>query len=61
MSDLLSSEYRIRAMRPDEHSLLEDFLYEAIFVPPDFEGEVPRSIIHDDPMCRAAFVLEPHY
>lgn len=48
-------------MRPDEHSLLEDFLYEAIFVPPDFEGEIPRSIIHDDPMCRAAFVLEPHY
>lgn len=55
MNDLLSSEYKIRAMRPDEHSLLEDFLYEAIFVPPDFKVEIPRSIIYDDPMCRAAF------
>lgn len=55
MSGLLSSEYEIKAMRLDEHSLLEDFLYEAIFVSPDFKGEVPRSIIYDDPMCRAAF------
>ena len=55
MSDLLSSEYEIRAMRLDEHPLLEDFLYEAIFVPVDFEGEVPRTILFDDPMCRAAF------
>lgn len=42
-------------MKPSEHPLLEDFLYEAIFVPPDFDGEIPRSIIHDDPLCRAAF------
>ena len=42
-------------MRSDEYPLLEDFLYEAIFVPPDFSGTVPRSIIYDDPMCRAAF------
>ena len=42
-------------MRPDEYPLLEDFLYEAIFVSPDYEGTVPRAIIYDDPMCRAAF------
>ena len=48
-------DYVIRAMRPAENPLLEDFLYEAIFVPEGFEGEVPRSIVHDDPKCRAAF------
>ena len=34
----------IRAMRPEERALMEDFLYEAIFVP---EGEAPpeRSIL----------------
>lgn len=42
-------------MRADEWPLLEDFLYEAIFVPEGFEGEVPRSLIYDDPKCRAAF------
>lgn len=47
-------EHEIRQIRPDEYPLLEDFLYEAIFVPPDYEGEVPRSIIHDDPLCAAA-------
>ena len=36
--------YQIRTIRPEEYGLLEDFLYEAIFVP---EGENPpdRSII----------------
>ena len=36
--------YRIRTIRPEEYSLLEDFLYEAIFIP---EGENPpdRNII----------------
>ena len=42
-------------MRPEEYPLLEDFLYEAIFVPSDYKGAVPRSIIYDDPLCRAAF------
>lgn len=42
-------------MLPSEYGLLEDFLYEAIYVPEGFEGEVPRSIIYDDPKCRAAF------
>ena len=48
-------DYVIRDIRQDERPLLEDFLYEAIFVPEGFDGEVPRSIIHEDPKCRAAF------
>ena len=51
----MNPDHKIRFMRPDEYPILEDFLYEAIFVPPDYEGTVPRSIIYDDPMCRAAF------
>ena len=37
-------DWIIRAMRPEEYPLLEEFLYQAIFVP---EGEVPpeRSIV----------------
>ena len=45
----------MRHIRQDEWPLLEDFLYEAIYVPEGFEGEVPRSVIYDDPKCRAAF------
>ena len=37
-------EYTIRPMREDEHPLLEDFLYEAIFIPNGTEPP-PRSII----------------
>ncbi|MBQ9317684.1 MAG: GNAT family N-acetyltransferase [Atopobiaceae bacterium] len=48
-------EYEVRDIRQDEWPLLEDFLYGAIYVPEGFEGEVPRSVIHDDPKCRAAF------
>ena len=48
-------DYEIRCMEPNEWPLLEDFLYEAIFVPEGFGGEVPRSVIYDDPKCRAAF------
>lgn len=55
MSESLLPEYEIRDLRSDEYPLLKDFLYEAIFVPADFEGEVPRSIIFDDPMCKASF------
>ena len=32
-------EYEIRPMASEEHPLLEDFLYEAIFIPEGFEGE----------------------
>ena len=48
-------EYEVSPISEDERPLLEDFLYEAIYVPEDFEGEVPRSVIYDDPKCRAAF------
>lgn len=48
-------EYQIRHMTPEEFPMLEDFLYEAIFVPTGFEGEIPRSVVFDDPKCRAAF------
>lgn len=48
-------DYTIRRMRTNEYALLEDFLYGAIYVPEGFEGEVPRSVIYDDPKCRAAF------
>ena len=43
-------------MRECEHPLLEDFLYEAIYVPEGFEGDVPRSIVTSDPKCRAAYL-----
>lgn len=48
-------DYEVRHIRQDEWPLLEGFLYEAIFVPEGFEGEVPRSVIRDDPKCRAAY------
>lgn len=47
-------EHEMRQMRADEYPLLEDFLHRAIFVPPDYKGEIPRSIIYDDPLCAAA-------
>ncbi len=46
--------YIIREMRKDEIPLLEDFLYEAIFIPDWYTEEVPRSIIYDDPMLYGA-------
>lgn len=48
-------DYVVRQIKQDEWPLLEDFLYEAIYVPEGFEGEVPRSVIYDDPKCLAAF------
>ena len=48
-------DFTVRIMAPDERPLLERFLYEAVHVPDDFVGEVPHSIIYDDPKCRAAF------
>ena len=48
-------EFVVRHIKRDEWPLLEDFLYEAIYVPEGFEGEVPRSVIYDDPKCRVAF------
>ncbi len=48
-------DYIIRNMHEDEWHLLEEFLYQAIYVPEGFEGEVPRDIVRDDPKCRAAY------
>ena len=48
-------DYEIRHIRQEEWPLLEDFLYEAVFVPEGFEGTIPRSVIYDDPKCRAAY------
>ena len=48
-------DYEIRNIKRDEWPLLAGFLYEAIFVSESFGGEVPRSVIYDDPKCRAAF------
>ncbi|WP_103061808.1 GNAT family N-acetyltransferase [Actinomyces qiguomingii] len=45
----------IRPLRPEETPLLEDFLLEAVYVPEDFTGQVPRSVIYEDPKCRAHF------
>ena len=45
----------IRHIKPEEWPLLADFLYEAIYIPEGYEGEIPRSVIYDDPKCRAAF------
>ena len=52
---MLPMDYEVRHIRKDERQLLEEFLYEAIYVPEGFEGEVPRSVVYDDPKCRAAF------
>ncbi len=40
-------DYRIRAIRQEEYPLLEDFLYEAIFIPEGVEAP-PRSIINNE-------------
>ena len=48
-------QFGVRDIEPEEWPLLEDFLYEAIYIPEDFVGEVPRTIIYVDPWCRAAF------
>lgn len=39
--------YTIRELKDTEYSLLNDFLYEAIFIPPGVEPP-PRSIINND-------------
>ena len=48
-------DYLVRGIEPEEWPLLEGFLYEAIWAPEGFQGEVPRSIVRDDPKCRAAW------
>ena len=54
-------DYIIRAMRETEYSLLEDFLYEAIFVPEGVEP-LPKSIINAPELqvYITGFGSEPH-
>ena len=40
-------DFSVREMHPEEYPLLEDFLYEAIFIPEGVEPP-PRSILQDD-------------
>ena len=40
-------DYSIRPIRKDEYPLLEDFIYEAIFIPEGVEPP-PRSIVEND-------------
>ena len=47
-------EYIIRPIREDEIHLLDDFLYEAIFIPEWYKEEVPRNIIYEDPKVYAS-------
>ena len=56
MQTIISAmDFTVRDIRQDEYPLLEEFLYQAIYVPEGFEGAVPRAIVHDDPKCRAAY------
>lgn len=51
---MLSIDYIIREMRKDEVDFLDDFLYEAIFIPDWYTKEVPRDIIYSNPLMYAA-------
>ncbi len=45
----------IREMRKEEFALLDDFLYNAIFIPEGYTKKVPRDIIYNDPLIYASF------
>lgn len=47
-------DFIIRDLRKDEIPLLDDFLYNAIFIPEWYKEEVPRDIIYNDPMVYAS-------
>ena len=47
-------DYIIREIRRDEINLLDDFLYEAIFIPEWYTEEVPRDIIYTNPKIYAS-------
>lgn len=44
----------IREIRQEEIPLLDDFLYEAIFIPDDYKGKLERDIIYMVPQLYAA-------
>ncbi len=45
-------QYKIRELKETEYDLLEDFLYEAIYIPKDYVGVLPRSIIYNPDLWR---------
>lgn len=47
-------QIKIRNITQSEIHLLDDFLYNAIFVPEGYGQEVPRDIIYNDPQCYAS-------
>lgn len=47
-------KYTIREIRQEEIPLLDDFLYEAIYIPEGYQQEVPRDIIYKNPKLFAA-------
>lgn len=47
-------DFFIREIRREEIPLLEDFLYEAIFIPEDYTGKLERNIIYVVPQLYAA-------
>ncbi len=47
-------DYVIRKLRKKEITLLDDFLYEAIFIPDWYTKEVPRDIIYSNPQIYAS-------
>ena len=46
--------YKIREMRREEIPLLDDFLYNAIFIPDWYTEKVPKDIIYNDPKIYAS-------
>ena len=46
--------YKIREMRREELPLLDDFLYNAIFIPDWYTEEIPKDIIYNDPKIYAS-------
>ena len=60
MSESLLPEYEIRDLRSDEYPLLEEFLYEDIFVPADFVGEVPRTLRQITRLSTHAYARATH-
>lgn len=49
-----NNAFHIREMKPEEYNFLEEFLYQAIFIPEGFKEEIPRNIIYEDPKIYAA-------
>ena len=51
---IISVNYKIREMHREEIPLLDDFLYNAIFIPDWYTEEVPKDIIYNNPKIYAS-------